>query len=259
MKNIFKFFGIGAIMLFSFYYTEKIALYAQSQSPIMKDINEAKENLYVASVDAKVTNNYIIPGINGLSVNVDKSYDNMKSFKVFNSYYLIFDQIQPDISIENNKDKIIKQGNPKKRNVSFIIEENELIKEYFKENNIKANILMNLDNYDKTTSFEILNNETKNFRKFDSILTTAKKNSHICLLNKSNKQECLEREYYLLLNNKELNGSNIAEVKSNITSGDIILIKSTANLEDFKLLINQIKYKDLNVVYLSELITEENN
>ncbi len=246
-------------MLFSFYYTEKIALYAQSQSPIMVQINDAKNNLTVSSVNAEVSNEYIIPGINGLVVNVEESFSNMKSFNAFNSYYLVFDQVPPDISLENNKNKIIRKGNKRKRSVSLIIENNELIIDYLNSNNLKANILMSLDNYDSKTNLEILNNEVNDFEKLETLLNKSELNSHICFLNASNKEKCIKKEYYLVENNKELNGTNIAMLKRKIESGDIILIKDTASIDDVKLLITQINYQDLNIVYLSELITEENN
>ena len=259
MKNVFKFCGIVAIMLFSFYYTEKIALYAQRKSPIMQSINEAKNNLTVTSVNAEVENEYITPGINGLEVNVEKSFSKMKAFNVFNSYYLVFDQIAPEISLENNKNKIIKQGNKLKRSISLIIEPNNLILKYIEENNIQANILMNLDNYNSNTKLEIINNEINDFKKLESLLNKSELNKNICLVNKNNVDYCTKKEYYLVENQKELNGSNIALLKNDIKSGDIILIKSMAKLEDFNILINQIKYQDLKIVYLSELITEENN
>lgn len=259
MKKIFKLFGLCALMLFSFYYTEKIALYAQSKSPIMESINEAKDNLAVSSVNAEVMNEYIIPGLNGLEVNIKDSFSKMKSFNTFNSYYLVFDQVPPEISLENNKNKIIKQGNKLKRSISLIIEPTESIMEFLKSYNIKADILMDLDNYDKTTEFEIINNEVNNFSKLETLLNKAEKNKKICYVTTNNKDYCIKKDYYLVEHTKELNGTNIAMIKSNIISGDIILIKSTTNIEDLRLLIEQIKYQDLNIVYLSELITEENN
>lgn len=259
MKNFFKFFGLVAIMIFSFFYTEKIALYVQNKSPIMTSINEAKDNLVVSSIDAEVMNEFIIPGINGLTVNVKKSYNKMKSFEVFNSYYLVFEQVPPEISLENNKNKIIKRGNKLKKSISFIIEENSLILNYLKTNNIKANLLVNLENYKKDFNFEMINSDVSNFEKLESLLNKDKNNKNICYIGIANKEKCLTKEYYLVSNSKELNSVNIASVKNNIESGDIFLIKSTAKLEDFILLINQIKYQDLKIIYLSELITEENN
>lgn len=246
-------------MLFSFYYTEKIALYTQSKNPIMKSINDAKENLTVTSINAEIYDEYIIPGLNGLEVNVKESFQNMKSFQTFNSYYLVFDQVKPDISIENNKNKIIRQGNNRKRSISLILEDNQLIYDYLKSNNIKANILVDLDTYYKTETFEIINNDSINFEKLETLLNKAEKNSYICFVNESNKESCISKNYFLVENNQELNSSNIVSIKNNIKSGDIILIKSSAKLEDFKLLLKQIEYQDLNIVYLSELITEENN
>lgn len=259
MKQIFKFFGITAIMLFSFYYTEKIALYAQNQNPIMEEINIAKDNLKVLSVDAVVSNEYIVPGINGLEVNVSKSFSKMKSFDSFNSYYLVFDQVYPDISLENNKDKIIRQGNKLKRSVALVLEDNANIKEYLKEQNIKASALTTLENYESNSAFEIINNDSNNFDKLNSLLKKQKLKSKICIINNANKNICIEKGYYLVEPTKELNSTNIANIKKNIESGDIILVSKTATLEDFKILINQIKYHDLNIIYLSELITEENN
>ena len=177
MKRVFKYFGLGAIMLFSFYYTEKIALYAQSKSPIMQSINEAKDNLAVSSINAEIINEYITPGLNGLEVNVKESFSKMKSFNAFNSYYLVFDQVPPEISLENNKDKVIKQGNKLKRSISLIVEQNDAILNYLKTYNIKANILMNLDNYDNTNKFEILNNDISNFSKLETLLNKAELNT----------------------------------------------------------------------------------
>ena len=259
MKQIFKVFGISAIMLFSFYYTEKIALYAQNQNPIMKEINVAKDNLKVESVDAVVYNEYIIPGINGLEVNVSKSFSKMKSFDAFNSYYLVFDQVRPDISLENNKHKIIKKGNKIKRSVALVLADNANIKNYILENKIKVSVLTTFENYENGTNFEIINNDSNNFDKLDTQLNKLNQNNHICVINNSNKEKCLEKGYYLVEITKELNSTNIASIKKDIESGDIILINKTATLDDFKLLISQIKYHDLNIVYLSELITEENN
>ena len=39
-----------------------------------------------------------------LTINVEKSFSAMKSFNAFNSYYLIYDQVKPDISLNDNKD-----------------------------------------------------------------------------------------------------------------------------------------------------------
>ena len=74
----------------------------------------------MASVSAIIEDDYIIPGLNGYAVNVLKSYNNMRYLDTFNSYYLEYDKITPEISLENNKDKIIKFGNPSKNNIALV-------------------------------------------------------------------------------------------------------------------------------------------
>ena len=53
LKQIYKYFGILVIMVFSFYYTDKIALMVQENNPIMqqiKDIKPEKEEDYVNAI-----------------------------------------------------------------------------------------------------------------------------------------------------------------------------------------------------------------
>ena len=51
---------------------------------------------------------------------------------------------------------------------------------------------------------------------------------------------------------------NFHKVKNHLNSGCIILICDNAKLEDVKLLLKEIKYKNYDIVYLSEMISEEN-
>ena len=82
LKKLYKPLGLLAIMLFSFYYTERIAILMQNKSPIMQQINDVEENYIVSAVNAKVEDNYIVPGIMGRMVNKNKSYVNMKAFGI---------------------------------------------------------------------------------------------------------------------------------------------------------------------------------
>ena len=53
-----------------------------------------------------------------------------------------------------------------------------------------------------------------------------------------------------------LNNYNLSTIKDNIESGHIIFINDNVSLSDFKILIRQVFYQDLNVMFVSELITE---
>lgn len=259
LKKFYKYFGMIAIMLFSFYYTEKIALFMRKKDPIYESIEVIKEDSNVNYVNAEIKNEKIIPGINGLSVNTEKSFQKMKSFGAFNKYYLIFDQIKPEISLEDNKDKIITEGNSKKKSISLVVSSNKEIENYLKEAKIKASTLIDKDSFEKTTNLEQINNDNKYFKETDSLLNSINQNKNICIYNTFNAEICKKEKKYLVKPNLELNGTNIANIKSKIASGSIILISSSAKVEDLKLLIKQIEYKGLKIIPLSELIFEQNN
>ena len=211
-------------MVFSFYYTEKIALIVLDKNPLMEEIHTFCEDYEVDSVDAVIQGDYIIPGINGLEVNARESFYGMQELNVFNEYYLVYDQVTPEVSIEDHKDKIIKQGNAKLKQVSLILSS------------------------EKTDAFDSLENT----------LNLNKENKHICVLDDGNYEVCLKNKNYLVEPTLKLSATNYIDVKNHLNSGCIILICDNAKLEDVKLLLKEIKYKGYDVVYLSELISEEN-
>ncbi len=245
-------------MVFSFYYTDKIALLVQSKNPIMIEIENIKKDNYEKSVNAIIEDDYIIPGKNGLTINSSKSFSLMKSFGAFNSYYLVYDQIIPKISLEDNKDKIIKTGNYIDQKMSIVIEYNQNTIKYFDDNNIKADILVDVDTYDVQTKLEKINNDFSNYNKVNSYLKSASNN--ICFLeNKNNLQFCRSKKKYLVEPTIVLNNNNVFEVKNSIKNGIIILIKNSTNIDNVNVILNQIKFKGLTPIYLTDLISEENN
>ena len=255
MKNFFKVIGILSILVFSFYYTDKIALLVQSKNPVLKEIKLKKSSLEVPSVDATVMNEYIIPGVSGSTVNIEKSFLKMKSLNKYNEYYLVYDEVSPKISLENNKDKIIISGNKTKNQISLILED-KLLASYFK--GYKINVLTTKDSYVKTKEYELLNNEKeeKLFNQVNTLLDKDKLNKNICLLNENNKKICQKSGNYLVKNNLKLTNSNIIDVKNNLENGSIILISKNTKKEDLTILLKEIKFKDLEIVYLSDLIKE---
>lgn len=255
MKRFFQILGICSILVFSFYYTDKIALIVQEKNPILQEIKSKENELLIDSKDATVVNNFIIPGIKGSKVNVEKSFNKMKSLNAFNEYYLVYDDVKPSISIEDNKDKIIISGNKSKKQISVIIEYNEDLINYFR--NYKIDLLINKNNYDKKIKFELINHEkdVKKFKQVETLLNNDKINKKLCLYNQSNQDICKSKGNYIIKNTHYLN-NNIYDIKNTLENGSIILIKKDTNLKDIKILLNQIKFQDLEIVYLSDLIKE---
>ncbi len=223
MKNLFKYIGLLTILLFGFYYTEKINNKVISNTNLMKEINKESRSYNTLAVNAFIEGEYIIPGLNGYAVNVLKSYNKMKYINTFNSNYLVYDLIKPNISLEDNKEKIIKYGNSSKESVSIIVKNNKEVLDYIKEKSIKITRL-----YDDND------------------------NNDICYIKNTN--NCNDK--YIFEESITLNNYNLSSVKKNIKSGYIIYVNDNVSLSDFKLLIKQIYYQNLNIIYLSDLIKE---
>ncbi len=257
MKNLFKYMGIALVLLVSFYYTEKMSKIVVNNSSLVKEINRNSKDYNVASVSAIIEDDYIIPGLNGYAVNVLKSYNNMRYLDTFNSYYLEYDKITPEISLENNKDKIIKFGNPSKNNIALVIQDNQNIINYANSMGIKITRLVDSKTFDKNSKFEQINNDYESYSKVEAMLDNNNINKDICFVSKNIKDICLKNKKYLVEASASLNSYNLASIKDNLKSGYIIFINDNVSLTDFKLLVKQINYQDLKINYLSELITEE--
>lgn len=243
-------------MVFSFYYTEKISAIVLNKNPLMQTIKEKASDYEVSAVSAVIDGEYIVPGINGQKVNERESFYKMQASDVFNQYFLVFEQVKPDISLEDNKDKIIQAGNPSLKKVSFILDKEGDISNYFKSSNIRASLLVNFSTYKKNSYFEVINNEVEGFKTLENNLNLNKENNRICMVNDLNKELCVKAKNYLVDPKLKLTSSNLLEVKQGITNGSIIYITSSAKLEDVIYLLKEINYKGLEIVNLSELISE---
>ncbi len=257
MKNLFKYMGIALVLLVSFYYTEKMSKIVVNNSSLVKEINKNIKEYNVASVSAIIEDEYIIPGLNGYAVNVLKSYNNMRYLDTFNSYYLEYDKITPEVSLENNKDKIIKYGNPNKKNIALIIKNNQNVLNYASQIGLKVTRLIDRNSFDKNSLYEQINDDHENYLKVEAMLDNNNLNKNICFVSKNNKDVCLKYKKYLVEASVSLNSYNLASIKENLKNGYIIYINDNVSITDFKLLINQINYQDIKISYLSELITEE--
>ena len=182
----------------------------------------------------------------------------MKSDGVFNSMFLIFDEVKPDISLDNNKDKIIKKGNSLKQGISLILENDESnIITYLISNKINASLLVTKETINANPYFEQINNDFNNYNEVEKLLNKNKINTNICIINRNNKELCIRNKKYIIEPTHILKSNNLINIKKTITSGDIILIKDSVSIDDLDYLISYIKSKGLNIIKLSELINEK--
>jgi peptidoglycan-N-acetylglucosamine deacetylase len=85
-------------------------------------ISEKAKDYEKKPIDAKLDPVWkAIPGLNGVTVDIDASYKNMKKEKKFNEQRLVFKQVKPEVTLNDLPPAPIYKGNPEKEMVSFII------------------------------------------------------------------------------------------------------------------------------------------
>ncbi|WP_374717641.1 polysaccharide deacetylase family protein [Neobacillus sp.] len=99
------------------------ALPAINESDKLYQMIEKKADTYeIKPIDAKIDPVWkAIPGYNGLKVDIEASYKNMKKKGDFDEKKLVFTQWKPNVHLEDLPPAPIYRGNPEKPMVSFII------------------------------------------------------------------------------------------------------------------------------------------
>ena len=252
MKKIFSYLGLFSFMIFSFYFTEKIALLAQNKDPLLAEIRTYSANK-TSYVNAVIKDETIIPGLNGRELDEIKSLMNMKKAGSFSESFLVYKSILPEISLKDNLDKTIIKGNPNKQAISLVLEYNKDLIKYLTNNNIPFSVLTTLENYSENNKYEMINYENEdNYKALDKLLDKTNSNTNICL-----KDSYCSNYKYLVKEGFSLSKNNLINVKNNLTSGDIIKVRTNTRVEDLAILIQQIHSKNLSIFPLSKLISED--
>ena len=256
MNKYIRAFGILSILCFSFYYTEKIALFMQKKDPIYETIMTLKSEYETNSLNAYIYDNYIIPGVVGKEVNVEESFRNMKYDGAFQEEDLVFNEILPEISLQNNKDKIIEQGNKVHQAVALITQDEQLIT-YLEEMGVSYAVLTTQDTVNTHREHGIkVNYDISNYQNVEKILKENKENNDLCYISPNHEEFCKSTGKKLIKETISLSKSNFPRKYSQIASGSIIYLENNLGLQYLKLLLEQIRYKGLEVITLTELVSE---
>ena len=121
LKNITKYLGVIVLVLFSFYYTDKSVDIVKRNDPVMKEIIYNSDNFKIESVDAITIGDTIIPGMNGIEVDIDESYKRMKQVNGYYESMLMFSEVIPDESLLEQYDKFIVSGNPFRSDIALLV------------------------------------------------------------------------------------------------------------------------------------------
>lgn len=274
MKKIFNIISAVGLTAFSFYYTDKIIDLSKKQDVIMKEILNNKETVEISSIDAILDNDYIVPGLEGISVNVDKSYYKMKELGFFNENLYIFISDYPKISVDDYYDKFIIRGNSNKKEVALIfkltnanniekiikiLNENKIFGNFFIDGNVDESILNKIVSYNHfignlgTDLDTIKYNNTliKKIIKYDNNYCYVEDDNYNIL------NICKDLKMKTIKSIKVSNTNPYIFIKTNLISGGIYTLDTNSyTLNELNIIIQYIKQKGYNVVTIDNLLNE---
>lgn len=279
MKKILKLIGLLVLIVFSFFYTDKVVSVIRETDPLMDKIESIKDEYEVKPVNGTLSSDTVIPGINGKSINLEKSYKNMHDDGIFNEDKIIYDVVRPNISLLDNRDKFIIRGNEQKKMVSivFVLNDSKYLNKL--ENvvslkNVDINFFVSYD-YLVNNAIVIKKMNTGEFYNYgddgvytpDNILFANNLISRIsnneaiyCLCRSKNVKVlklCTNNDLYTIVPNIIATENLYQEVKNNLANGSIIFIEmNNDTITELGIIVDYIRGKGLDIVYLSKLLSE---
>lgn len=276
--------GICLLTVFSFYYTNKLIEFSKSKDPIMIEIMKNKDDYNKLSIDALINNNYITPGSEGLEVDVDKSYTKMKKLGKYNDNLYVYDVVKPTISIKDNYNKFVINGNTTKKGVSLIFKVNDLknienINKILFNNNVSATFFIDGNIKDDDINILKILDESNNYfgnlgyNKKYSIKTIKYTNALLDRIDDDNHNYCyVEKDDINVLKTcsevkmytiKPMVVSNIfpfTYIKQNLENGKIFSLDTNSyTLKQLDLIIKYVRQKGYDFVTLEEILNEKIN
>lgn len=279
MKRVYPVILSCLLIAFSFYYTNKVAGIVRGKDPIMQSIKEEKANYEKKAINANVSGDNIIPGKNGKKVNIEASFQKMSQYGKYNDSLYVFDEVEPEVSINTYFDKYVESGREDSKDVALVfdilrfdnmddvlslLESNNVTATFFVDGLFMENNRSLLENvskkgyeiellsynggYDKIyfeSSLHVLNDITKDRPKYCVAHYDKKEVLDICNI----------LSLHTVIPSVDTSNNSFGVVKNKLRGGSIIgLSNSRVNLNT---IINYIKQKGYNLVRLDTLLQEQ--
>ena len=278
MKRIIQGIGLISFICFSFMYTDKVMEVINEKDSLMIEIVSKKDKYKIDFVEADIDKDTIIPGINGKEVNIDDSYQKMKEIGIFREDLLIYYTTYPKILLKNNYDKYIISGNNSKREVSliFVVNNNNNIKELtdiINKYNVDVNLFVDYDILNKNNNIIHNNIELHSYgsngvythenimlsRNIIKSKTDNKTNYCLTLIkNKDLLNTCSKEKLFTIIPTINSNNNPYNDVKNSLKNGSIIKLElNNQTIKELPSIIDFINSKGIDIVYLSDLLSEE--
>ena len=266
MKNIKNYIFILLLSSFSFYLMQKTINYIKDKDNIMLSIKNVEDKYFQYPTEPVIKDNAIIPGLNGLKVNVNKSYNKLKRVGNFNNQLLIYDEVKVNNKLANNKDKFIIKGNSKKNMVSILLYLDDINKigNYDVPLNYIVSYSFFIDNYSKLkelidygSNILIYDISKNNINNLSIKLNKTKQINKYCfneLMNNSFKDLCTNNNYYSI-NTDIIKNNYLVNIKKEVSSGKLIVLKGNYQNE-LNIIISFIKSKGYTITNLDNHLNE---
>lgn len=253
----------------------------ESNDPIMKEIKDKGSGKEEEAINAKVEGDYLIPGYNGLVIDLEESFTKMKGYGSYNDALLVFEEVEPTISIDDYYDKYISSGNGISTNIAlvFAVDDssytNDLLN-ILKDMGVVGTFFIDGKFIDNNTSFvtdavvngnevEVLSydkayDELLFKASIDKIKTLTSTTTKYCYATYDNEEVlnlCSKLSMHTIIPTLRLDSNIYSSAKGNLRSGSIISVKLTeSNVSELKVLINYIKQRGFTLVTLDTLLNE---
>lgn len=271
MKRIFEYAGLIALVLFSFYYTDRVVQMNNEKDPIMVSIKEYASKVNSDCIEGFITADGVVLGINGTLINPTLSYSNMKGVG-YSESLMVFEEKECIVTKKSNIDYYIIRGNPSKKSISILIKVNSFkylnqIINVSENKKVKLGIIVNGDSLFENKKYlnTLLNNNydilysgndkddlkkfMNNIKSFDSNykpFCIYVENNDVLKLCSKNNLNSIKSEFFF---NKDI----LKNVKNTLDKGNIIILEENKNLlDELSVVINFIKTKGLKIINITE-------
>lgn len=250
----------------------------------MKEIKDKGKSKEEDAINAKVEGDYLIPGYNGLVIDLETSFNKMKGYGSYNEALLVFEEVEPTISIDDYYDKYISSGNGISTNIAlvFTVDDSSYtdnLLDILKEMNAVGTFFIDGKFTDNNTSFvsqavvngnevEVLSydkafDELLFKASIDKIKTLTSTTPKYCYATYDNEEVlnlCSKLSMHTIIPTLRLDSNIYSDAKGNLRSGSIISVKLTEeNVKELKVLINYIEQRGFTLVTLDTLLNEARN
>lgn len=264
MKRFIRYFYMIMIFVFCIIYMNKVFELSKKNDVIMDAINLYKDDFDYKCAEGSINDSNIIIGNSGKSVNVIKSYGNMKGIG-FRKDLITYDIDECVTSASNNLDKYIIGAFNTLNKVSIVIKINdgkyinEMV-DVFDKNNAFVNMLANYNNVkyiDGRSNIVFSGNSEREYKNFKNTLKSYNIDKYYC--SKSDKFDvlsvCARDNISTLYVSEVVNRNLVSYIKNNVGPGNIIFISENEYiLSELSVAIKYIKSKGFDIVSLDELL-----